>query len=204
MTDTCGKCGSSYHHESDCERLAADLKRLVAKRRRVNWVPAPAYFNLNMACVAINKAFAAGIGGCYLVGSSTERRDYRDVDVRYIMADEHFDRLFTGGGDRPDLDPLWSLLCTSIACWLQQQTGLPVDFQIQRMTQANAEYSRKDGHDRQPLGFFHLPNPPDYAATLATDGTGMQSDPEQTCLQCGAPVLGGHDCRGNKDSECDP
>jgi hypothetical protein len=44
---------------------------------------------------------------------------------------------------------------------LRQQTGLPVDFQIQRQTQANEEYSRKTGHGREPLGFFLRANPAD-------------------------------------------
>jgi hypothetical protein len=34
-------------------------------------------------------------------------------------------------------DRLWSLMCTTISLWLSQQSGLQVDFQIQRQTQAN-------------------------------------------------------------------
>jgi hypothetical protein len=45
-------------------------------------------------------------------------------------------------------------MCTTISMWLEKQSGLPIDFQIQRMTQANAQHSMKTGHERQPLGIF--------------------------------------------------
>ena len=145
------------------EPIEAEPKQM----KRANWLPAPAAFNLNMACVAVNNAFGNSYG-CYLVGSSTWRRDYRDVDVRFIMADEAWDRMFGAErADRPDLHPLWALTCSGISCWLQQQTGLPVDFQIQKASVANTEFSRKDGHERQPLGFFCAPTPRDYAASKA-------------------------------------
>ncbi len=122
-------------------------------KQRANYVPAPHYFNLNNACCLINKAFDGF--GCYLVGSSLHRRDYRDVDVRFIMSDAAFDRMFRvpegHGDDVTWLNPLWSLLCASISIWLSQQSGLPIDFQIQRQTQANAKH---DGI-RSALGFFH-------------------------------------------------
>ncbi len=132
--------------------------------KRANYLPAPAVFNLNAACKLINDALDPEYGyGCYLVGSSLRKRDYRDVDVRYIMADEAFDRLFPGahGGGPLMLHPMWSLLCASVSTWLRQQTGLPVDFQIQRQTQANEEYSRKTGHGRESLGLFLRANPAD-------------------------------------------
>lgn len=117
-------------------------------KQRANWLPAPAYFNLNAACAIINAAFEGGFG-CYLVGSSLERRDHRDVDVRYIMRDEEFDRLFPCGGERAH-DALWSLMCLSISLWLSQQSGLPVDFQIQRQSNANAKHKGR----RSALGVF--------------------------------------------------
>jgi hypothetical protein len=46
-------------------------------------------------------------------------------------------------------------MCTTISAWLSTQSGLPVDFQFQRQTQANADHSTKTGHSRQPLGIFH-------------------------------------------------
>lgn len=117
---------------------------------RANYLPAPHYYNLNQACVIVNKAL--GEFGCYLVGSSIKRRDFRDVDVRHIMADAAYDRMF--GDQNGWTNPLWSLMCTTFSSWLSQQSGLPIDFQIQRMTQANENHPTKTGHDRQPLGIF--------------------------------------------------
>lgn len=119
---------------------------------RANYLPAPHFFNLHQACRVVYDAFGSPP---YLVGSSLERRDYRDVDVRLILEDAEFDRLFPGtAGSAYQLDALWSLLNSSIALYLSQHSGLPVDFQIQRMTEANLEYPGARG--RQPLGiFFH-------------------------------------------------
>ncbi len=115
---------------------------------RANYLPAPAVFHLDHACAMIHDAF----GDCpYLVGSSLVRRDYRDVDVRLILADEHFDHLFPDAFAAPRYHPLWSLMCSSISDWLGKTSGLPVDFQIQRRTEANKQYRGQ----RQALGMFH-------------------------------------------------
>jgi hypothetical protein len=97
---------------------------------------------LNEACVPIANAFDSKP---YLVGSATERPDYRDVDLRLILADEEFDHWF---GGRP---LLWSLVCLTIGQHLAATTGLPIDFQIQRMTEANEKYPGSG--DRHPMGF---------------------------------------------------
>ena len=110
--------------------------------KRANYLPAPAVFNLNAACKLINDALDDNGFGC-------------------IMADDDFDRMFSGISSPYMMHPLWSLFCTSVSTWLRQQTGLPVDFQIQRQTQANEEYSVKAGHMRHPLGLFWRANPAD-------------------------------------------
>lgn len=138
--------------------------------KRANWLPAPAAFNLNMACVHVNKAL--GHFGCYLVGSSLKKRDYRDVDVRFILGDAEFECLFGKDAARcPEINPLWALMCSSISLFLQTHTGLPIDFQIQQQTDANEKFSRGTGHVRHPLGVFVDPTPRDYAADQA-DGVG--------------------------------
>lgn len=136
--------------------------------KRANWLPAPHFYNLNQACRLINEAFGDKYG-CYLVGSCLHRRDYRDVDVRFIMDDAEFERLFPRAADTPYLNPLWSLMCTSFSLFLQKHSDLPVDFQIQQQTVANTQCSQKAGHERHPLGIFLHPNPRDYAADLATE-----------------------------------
>jgi len=135
---------------NDPTALAAEAERAethAKKWRRANYVPAPHFYNLNQACALINRCFAKGFG-CYLVGSSLERRDYRDVDVRYIMDDASYDALFKN--EDGWLNPLLSLMCTSISMWLSHASGLPIDFQIQRQTRANAEHDGK----RAALGIF--------------------------------------------------
>jgi len=72
--------------------------------------------------------------GVFLVGSVGETPDFRDVDVRLILADDEFDRLF---GHAPEL---WSVFCYAVSRQLAADTGLPVDFQVQRMTEANEKH----------------------------------------------------------------
>jgi hypothetical protein len=79
----------------------------------------------------------------YLVGSVNERADYRDVDVRLMISDETFDALFS------ERRQLWCLVCYAINAWLRAETGLPIDFQIQRQTEANEKYG---GQFRNALG----------------------------------------------------
>ncbi len=76
----------------------------------------------------------------YLVGSALVRADHRDVDVRVMLADDAFDALVRLV-NLPDL-----ALCVSL--WGQQVTGLAIDFQVQRRSDANQEYS---GRRRHPL-----------------------------------------------------
>ncbi len=117
------------------------------KWKRANYVPAPHFYNLNQACSIINRALPGY--GSYLVGSSIERRDFRDVDVRYIMDDPNYQRLF--GNEDGWANAFWSLLCTTWSTWLSQQSGLQVDFQIQQQTRANREHA---GQKRAALGIF--------------------------------------------------
>ena len=52
------------------------------------YIGAPACFALELACRQICEAF--GGHHCYVVGSSLERADWRDVDVRYMLEDDAF------------------------------------------------------------------------------------------------------------------
>lgn len=96
---------------------------------------------LNDACIPLVEAFDSMP---YLVGSATERADYRDVDLRLILADEEFDRLFAGR------EPPWSLVSLAIGQYLAGITGLPIDFQIQRRTEANERFPGPG--NRNPMG----------------------------------------------------
>lgn len=68
----------------------------------------------------------------YLVGSATERQDWRDVDVRIMLDSKAFDRLETSVNLRR------LSLCLSL--WGEKVTGLPIDCQVQNVLEANAEF----------------------------------------------------------------
>lgn len=106
------------------------------------YVGAPACFALELACREICDAFNGY--GCYVVGSCLDRRDWRDVDVRFIMPDDDFALLF------PDVerthweqDARWLLLTVSISERMSKLTGLPIDFQFQPQTHANEKHKGK-------------------------------------------------------------
>ena len=71
----------------------------------------------------------------YLVGSVLERKDWRDVDLRLIMDDDSFDKMFY----RPDqiADQFRMLLNVSISSMLSTTTRLPIDFQVQSREDAD-------------------------------------------------------------------
>ncbi|MEA5453277.1 hypothetical protein SPF06_00945 [Sinomonas sp. JGH33] len=105
-------------------------------------------FLLDQACQPLRDAFPDY--GPYLVGTATERGPYRDVDVRMIMSDESFDKLWAAIGH----PAIW-FLGLAIGQYLASLTGLPIDFQIQRQTQANETHG---GKHRNPLGLRGLEN----------------------------------------------
>ena len=133
-------CGLDAGHEGECGKPWRPWQR-------GNYVPAPHYYALNQACTLINRAFNMK-GHCYLVGSALDKRDYRDVDVRFIMDDDEYARLFKAGGGQ--LDPLWTLICLTTSKWLSEHSDLPIDFQIQQQSHANHSYEG----ERHPLGYF--------------------------------------------------
>lgn len=86
-----------------------------------------------------------GFGGeeiAYLVGSVLHDRQYRDVDVRIILSDDHFKALY--GDLHPDwADPHWGAVCMAWSALGRQITGLPIDFQVQSMAEANYNPANK-------------------------------------------------------------
>jgi hypothetical protein len=134
------------------------------KRAKGIYVGAPACFVLELACQHLHRAFCnekgANFGGIYLVGSALERPDWRDIDVRLILDDASFDRLFpdAGGaaGTRWEFDQRWIIMTASLSAWLSSQTGLPVDFQFQPMSHANERHSGR----RNALGLVFAKEKP--------------------------------------------
>lgn len=113
------------------------------RRPKATHVGAPACFALELVARHVCEAFGAyddaGVG-CYVVGSSLERPDWRDVDVRLMLKDDAFAELFPKAGDHWENDARWLLLTTAISEHMSKVTGLPIDFQIQPMTRTNERH----------------------------------------------------------------
>jgi predicted nucleotidyltransferase len=91
---------------------------------------------------AFGREIAEAFGGelPYLVGSAARGKAWRDVDVRLILPDNEYDALFPGHAKPDHVDGRWALLCAAISELGTLRTGLPIDFQIQRMSEANDLY----------------------------------------------------------------
>lgn len=117
-------------------------------RKRANYLHVTQHAALSHWCEWIARTFDHHP---YLVGSVLYRQDWRDVDVRMILDDDEFDAL--------PCDPM--VLNVAFSVWGQQVTGLPIDFQFQRRTEANAEF----GGGRHALGL----SKPKYVKALGED-----------------------------------
>ena len=94
--------------------------------------------------------------------AALDRTDYRDVDVRLMLDDEDYDALV----DATSADAV-TFLGLAIGQYLASRTGLPIDFQIQRNTEANERHHGV----RNPLGHTRqLANYRGDAAPEADDG----------------------------------
>lgn len=78
----------------------------------------------------------------YHVGSSLDRKDWRDVDVRLILPDNEFDVVF-GTNRNAEVNRKLAAITLAFAALGKEMTGLPIDFQIQRQTDANKLYPGK-------------------------------------------------------------
>lgn len=108
----------------------------------------PATTHLEAFGQCLRDAFAAMP---YHVGSSIYGKTWRDVDVRLMLDDDRFDALFPGYAAYRQGDAWWSLLCSAISELGRRRTGLPIDFQVQRTTEANEMFSGA----RNPLFVGH-------------------------------------------------
>ncbi len=77
----------------------------------------------------------------YLVGSATQGKKWRDVDVRVILSDDEWTAW--GFGHPRDPGENWAVICMAFAVLGKAMTGLPIDFQIQQQTDANARFKGK-------------------------------------------------------------
>ena len=107
----------------------------------------PVLHRLDRACKPLVEVFGRHV---YLVGSQQQRTAgaLSDVDVRLILSDDDYEHLTL---DWPD--GLHTLLDFAIGAYLREATGMPIDFQIQQRSTANANHP--DGF-RNPLGVRKL------------------------------------------------
>lgn len=102
---------------------------------RVSYLTVSQQFDLEHACRMVEASFGDEAGyGIFHVGSSLTHAEWRDVDVRTMLIDEEFDLLFKANPMR------LRFLNVAISEWLSARSGLPVDFQFQRTTEANAKF----------------------------------------------------------------
>lgn len=134
------------------EVSAAKAKGTPPKRAKFCYIGPPAVFKLELACQHLNRAFPSF--GIYVVGSALERPDWRDVDVRMILADDEFAALFPHAGSNWEFDQRWLVMTVAISGWLNEQTGLPIDFQFQPQTFANEKHGRGKGTRRNACGLI--------------------------------------------------
>lgn len=124
----------------------------MTEKHYAHFLTTTAYFKLDVACIPLWHAFQSH-GGVYLVGSVLRKPDWRDVDIRVILEDAEYDRLFPVT-DKWGENAQWKIICISISHYLSGVTGLPIDFQIQRQTNANERYPHADGYHRNAIGLF--------------------------------------------------
>jgi hypothetical protein len=95
----------------------------------------------------------------YHVGSSLSAmydkksvaRAWRDVDVRLMLDDTEWERMGLGDPENPHMNRKWRAFCIVFSDYGRHLTGLPIDFQLQQRTHANAHYKQELGCLRSAL-----------------------------------------------------
>ena len=113
----------------------------------------PAALLLEQFAIVLNDAFGHGDNYfcTYQVGSSLERATWRDVDVRVILDDERYAAEGYGDPERSHGNAKWIAMTLAFSALGRQLTGLPIDFQLQQQTHANA---KNIGGKRSALGLW--------------------------------------------------
>lgn len=120
----------------------------------------------------------------YIVGSSQRGVPWRDVDIRVMVSREEFQRWFgtTWQDGRRHQNPLWRAHMLAWSKLGQQLTGLPIDFQVERISEANAKHRDEP---RNPIGTWRglIPESKAIAEVLAGVGSLLGSpEPENHAL----------------------
>lgn len=112
--------------------------------RSASYLSPPDFHRLNWACIPVRAAIKSWGGyGVYLVGSVTERPDFRDIDLRIIVPDEQYSQICPTEAARLLLNIALSDLVAKSA-----NLPWPIDLQFQSTTESE-EFSEKT---RNPMG----------------------------------------------------
>lgn len=112
----------------------------MAKAKAKSWhigVGMPNWLYLNLFGKVVFDAFG---DWPFLVGSAATGKQWRDVDVRLILDDERYVELVGKVGRPEAMNKRWCAFNMAFSELGRHMTGLPIDFQIQRQTDANALY----------------------------------------------------------------
>lgn len=136
-----------------CTKCGRNRDVDAAPKHKASHIGAPAVFALHQCGQQLRDAY--GSFGPYVVGSALQKPDWRDVDVRYILEDAEFLKLFpdTQMHGAWEFDPRWLLMSVSISAWMKALTGLPIDFQFQPQSWANSHHKGP----RHPIGIRFAP-----------------------------------------------
>lgn len=90
----------------------------------------------------------------YHVGSSLRSKegDWRDVDVRVMLPDAVYAQMGFGDPEYPHRNARWVAYTLAFSELGRKMTGLPIDFQIQQVSYANARMTAATGNPRSALG----------------------------------------------------
>lgn len=116
-------------------RATSKATKKAAERGSVGM---PAYLYLHRFGDLVESAFGTQ---CYQVGSSLKSKTWRDVDVRLILPDAEYARMGFGPPEDCYQSDRWVALVLAFSALGKEMTGLPIDFQIQQQSYANAKFA---------------------------------------------------------------
>jgi len=76
----------------------------------------------------------------YMVGSSVHKKKWRDVDIRILLTKKEWDKFGFGKVEEEHQNGKWCAYCMAFSELGRKITGLPIDFQIQELDDANKKY----------------------------------------------------------------
>lgn len=106
----------------------------------------PQQMLLNQFGDLVSDAF--GTTSVYHVGSSMgdNKKDWRDVDIRVMLTDEQWVNMGFLDPTKNHNDAKWIAMCIIFSHYGRHITGLPIDFQIQRIKEANEQFNNPRSH----------------------------------------------------------